>query len=88
MKSETIGKSTLKVEVTNMSMHGIWILISEREYFLPYVDFPWFKEAKIAEAINVEVLNETHLFWPDLDVDLDLEMLNNVENYPLIYHSK
>lgn len=85
MKSDSIGKDTLKVEVTNISMHGIWILISEREYFLPYVEFPWFKEAKIAEAINVKILNKTHLYWPDLDIDLDLEMLADVESYPLRY---
>ena len=36
------------VEVTNISGHGIWLLTGGRELFLPYRDFPWFKEQTVA----------------------------------------
>jgi hypothetical protein len=86
MKSSALGKSTSPVEVQEISLHGIWIYIGGREYFLPYNDYPWFKEAKVSEICNVQLLHGTHLHWPDLDVDLELEALQHPEKYPLIYH--
>ena len=86
MKSSALGKSTSPVEVQEISHHGIWIYVKGREYFLPYKDYPWFKEAKISEVFNVQLLHGMHLHWPDLDVDLELEALQHPEKYPLIYH--
>jgi len=86
MKSSELGGSTSKVEVTNISMSGIWLLIREREYFLPYNDFPWFNDAKLSEIQNVKLLHPHHLYWPDLDIDLELESILNVKKYPFIYH--
>ena len=79
------GKSTSAVEVTNISIHGLWIFLRDREYFLPFENYPWFRTAKIGEIHNVELLHERHLHWPDLDIDLDLESLEQPEKYPLIY---
>lgn len=44
----------LKVEVTNVTSNGIWLLTGERELFLSYDDFPWFKEVPIGKILNVE----------------------------------
>jgi hypothetical protein len=85
MKSSIRGKSTSHVEVQNISKDGIWIFVKDREYFLPYKEYPWFKDAKVSEIYNVKLLNGSHLIWPDLDVDLEMESLQNPENYPLIY---
>lgn len=86
MRSSAVGKSILKVEVENISSTGIWLLTSEREYFLPYDEFPWFKTARISDVINVELPFANHLHWPTLDVDIELESLENQKSYPLIYH--
>ena len=43
MNSERLGKIASGVEVTNISTHGIWLLVGKRELFLSYEDFPWFK---------------------------------------------
>jgi hypothetical protein len=86
MKSSALGKNTSPVEVQEISHHGIWIYVKDWEYFLPYKDYPWFKEAKISEVCNVQLLHGMHLHWPDLDVDLELESLQHPEKYPLIYH--
>lgn len=33
----------------NISNHGIWLYVKGTEYFLPFEDFPWFKEVKVGE---------------------------------------
>jgi hypothetical protein len=32
----------------------------------------------------VELVSDRHLYWPDLDVDLDVESIFHPENYPLV----
>jgi len=75
----------LKVEVTNISSHGFWILADDREYFLSVKDFPWFLDKTVKEISNVKALNDTHLYWEDLDIDLSLDMIENPQKYPLKY---
>ncbi|MEQ9091232.1 MAG: DUF2442 domain-containing protein [Balneola sp.] len=71
-------------EVTNISSHGIWLFHNKKEYFLSYKEFPWFKSATIEEVLNVETPSKTHFYWPDLDVDLSLDSIENPDKYPLI----
>jgi hypothetical protein len=71
----------------NISKHGIWLYVKDKEYFLPYKAYPWFKEAKVSEIHNIELIHGFHLYWPDLDVDLELECLEHPEKYPLVYRS-
>jgi len=74
----------LEVEVTNISVHGFWLLLGENEYFLPFNDFPWFKNARISEISDVALLSDQHLYWGKLDIDLTLNMIQNPRQYPLI----
>ncbi len=83
MSLKILGESTLKVEVTNISSHGIWILVGDNELFLSYEDFPWFKEAPIGKIINVEEPSPGHFYWPDLDIDLSIESIEHPECFPL-----
>ena len=85
MKSNVAGKNTSPTEVTNISAHGVWLFVNSREYLLSYDDFPWFKEAKVSAILEVKLLHDNHLFWPQLDVDLELKSLDNIEHYPLVY---
>ena len=84
MKSSTLGRGTSPAEVTNVDTHGIWVLICDKEYFLPHEDFPWFKKAKVEDILNVELLHGVHLRWPALDVDLTVDSLENPGKYPLV----
>ncbi len=84
MSSKVHGQNTLEVEVTNISMHGIWLLFENNEYFLPYDFFPWFKEAPVSKILNVQKISKEHFYWPDLDIDLTLNIISNPEIYPLI----
>jgi hypothetical protein len=79
------GRSTSQVEVQGISKNGLWIFVKNREYFLPYQEYPWFKEAKVAEIYSVELLHGSHLYWPDLNVDLELESLEHPAEFPLTY---
>lgn len=84
MKSAPRGKRTSKVEVTNVSAHGFWLLIGDRELFLAFERFPWFREVTIAKLLRVELLEPHHLYWPDLDVDLAVESIEHPERFPLV----
>jgi hypothetical protein len=82
MKSLKAGETTLGVEVTNISQYGFWVMVDEKEYFLSFEIFPWFKNARVSE---IERVSATHLFWNKLDIDLTLDIINNPDGYPLIY---
>jgi hypothetical protein len=84
MKSESIGADISKAEVLNVSPHGFWLMVREREYFLSFADFPWFRTAAIQQIFAVELSHRSHLYWPELDIDLDLERIEHPEKFPLI----
>ena len=85
MSSKRPGKSTLGIEVTDISPNGIWVLVQEEELFLPYEKFPWFKRGSVEAILNVEEQSPAHYHWPDLDVDLGVETMRNPEHFPLTY---
>jgi hypothetical protein len=87
MKSANTGASTSQVEVLNVSPHGFWLLAAGREYFLGHDDFPWFHKATLEQLFQVEFLHGDHLYWPALDVDLDLERIEHPEKFPLVAKS-
>ena len=83
MKSASLGIGTSQVEVTNISPHGLWLLLNNEELFLPFSEFPWFRDANISKIFNVELPSQNHLYWPDLDIDLSVESIRNPEHFPL-----
>jgi len=84
MRSAQLGKHISEVEVTNVSQHGFWLLIDKRELFVPFAQFPWFREVPIGKLLNVELPHPHHLYWPDLDVDLAVESIEHPERFPLL----
>ena len=83
MSSLTHGNNISEVEVSNISAHGLWLLAHGKELFMPYEDFPWFKEQTVKSIINVEEQSPGHFYWPDLDVDLTIEIIENPGRFPL-----
>ena len=70
--------------MTHVSKHGFWVLLDDEELLLPFVDFPWFKQASIEQLTDVERPSPHHLYWPQLDVDLAVESIRNPQAFPLI----
>jgi hypothetical protein len=85
MKSTSGGATTSLVEVVNIDRFGLWVIVHGREYFLPFVDFPWFRQATLDQILAVDLLCDDHLRWPQLDVDLCLDSIEHPESYPLVY---
>lgn len=87
-KSETngalISATANKAEVTHISRNGLILWVSEREYYLPYSEYPWFRKATVEDVFNVELLPSGRLRWEALDVDLNLSIIGNPDKYPLI----
>ena len=72
------------VPVSLVSNQGFWLLAENEELFLSYADFPWFKEATIAQITNVQRPSADHLYWPSLDIDLSVESVRDPSKFPLI----
>lgn len=72
------------VEVINISLKGLRLSLGSEELFLPFTDFPWFQHAAVDKVLNVEAPSTGHLYWPDLDIDLDVDSIRNPQKYPLV----
>ena len=84
MKSAPLGKNTSGVEVLNVSPHGFWLLVGIEELFVPFDQFPWFRDATIHQISEVQLPSPNHLYWPTLDVDLAVESIRHPEKFPLV----
>jgi hypothetical protein len=84
VKSAQPGKRTSAVEVLGISSNGLWLLVGEKEYFLAFTVFPWFRLAPVNRVLNVEWPSTGHLYWPDLDVDIAVESIEHPERFPLV----
>ena len=84
MRSVQRGKRTFGAEVTNVSSHGLWVLLDTRELFLSFQMFPWFRESPIGKVMRVEWPSPEHLYWPELDIDIAVESIEHPERFPLV----
>ena len=82
MTSSVPGISTSPVEVSNISKHGFWLLLGDEELFLPFSEFPWFRDASIEKISVVERPTADHLYWPLIDIDLSVESIRNPAAFP------
>lgn len=88
MPSAALGRNISPAEVTNVSAHGFWLFVGERELFVPFKLFPWFRDASIRAIANVQLPSPHHLYWPDLDIDLAVESIEHPERFPLVSHAQ
>ena len=77
------GTATSATEVTNISQHGLWLFTHVGERVPPFDDYPWFRNASVAHILNVQEPSPGHCYWPDLDVDLSLKIIERPQDYPL-----
>ena len=82
------GNVTSAAEITQVSKHGLWLLLGDEELFLPFAEFPWFRDATIDELTTIEWPSTDHLYWPKLDVDLSVGSIRHPTAFPLISGKK
>jgi len=85
MNSEELGESTSVVEVTHIDTRGLWLYVEGTEHYMPLEEFPWFVDATVRQISRVQRLGSDHFHWPDLEVDLTLDMIDHPERYPRKY---
>ena len=78
------GTATLVAEVTNISKHCVWVFLGSEELPIPFVDFPWFRNATVNQIIDVQRPTYNHLYWPQLDIDISVESIRSPASFPLI----
>ena len=87
MTGRNLAGETSAVRVIGVSAQGIRLLAGKKEYFLPFDDFPWFKDRPASAVSNVVELSPGHFYWPELDVDLSTEIIEHPERFPLVSRS-
>lgn len=88
--SKTNGTATSvdnRAEVTHISRNGLVLWVKDREYYLAYDKFPWFRRAAVDDVFNVTLLGSERIRWDALDVDLSLSIIENPDKYPLVAKS-
>ena len=84
MKSKTPGIGLSEAEVTHISLGGIWVLLDDNEYFLPFEKYPDFREATVGQIHNVRIVNGVELEWPDLQLNLSIESFDQPNHVPTL----
>ena len=86
MTLDLLGAAISHSEVTNISTTGFWLLVDDKEYFVPFDDYPVFWDATVAQIYAVQRLGPAQFHWPELDADIELEALEYPELFPLVFH--
>jgi len=71
--------------ITSINDLGMWLLVFDKEYFIPFADYPGFKESSITEIYKFNFLPPSQLQWKELDINIELYALTKPEFFPLIY---
>ena len=85
MTSNRPGIAISHSEVTSIHTTGFWLLVDDVEYFVPFDDYPVFREATVAQIYAVQRLGSAQFHWPELDADIELEALEHPEQFPLVF---
>src|SRR6266545_6400670 len=79
-----MSRAAFQAKVSGVSPHGVWLFLGDREAFLPFAEFPWFRDAPVAGVLHVERPQAHHLYWPDLDIDISVESVLDPGRFPLV----
>ncbi len=86
MKLSILGRNTSKAESSRrLLLWRVGYTLKEPNIFFLASAYPWFEDATVADIHDVQLLHQSHLHWPRLDVDLKIESLKDRTKYPLVY---
>ena len=72
-------------QVTAIEPLGLWLLVGQMEYFVPFSDYPGLGTATLDQIFAVQLIAPDQLRWEALDIDIELEALAEPEHYPLAW---
>ncbi len=71
--------------VENITPFGVWFNDGTKEHFIPFSEFPCLKKASIEDLMHPVLYHGFHLCWEKLDIDIDLNSLDHLEDFPLYF---
>jgi hypothetical protein len=83
MTLQMSGTNTSLNEVTNITQTGFWLIVENKEYFVPFNDYPEFKKATVDQIYNAKQISPGSFYWEELDIDIELAALAEPDKYPL-----
>ena len=72
---------TTTAEVTMINARGILLFVGGKEYYLSYDRYPWFRNAKVSDVLDVTMPDEESLRWDAIDVDLEIDSIIHPERH-------
>jgi hypothetical protein len=85
MDSSKSGINTSVCSVTGINDLGFWVLVKDNEYFIPFSDYPGFRNASVNNILKITLHPPSQLHWEEIDIDIELNALTHPESFPLIY---
>jgi hypothetical protein len=73
------------VHVSTADGIGFLILVEEKEYFVPFREYPAFKDASVNQILNSTYNPPAQLCWESLDIDIELQALSSPEDFPPVF---
>jgi hypothetical protein len=64
-------------EIMTIDRRGFWLRWRDEELYVPFVLFPWFEHATVAQLCRIEHLGRECLYWPGLDLELTLDRIRH-----------
>jgi hypothetical protein len=85
MDSSKSGISISVCNITSINDLGFWVLVNNKEYFIPFSDYQGFKDSSINQIFNIKFHPPSQLHWEELNIDIELNALIQPESFPLIF---
>lgn len=83
--SSKSGTGISACSVSGINDLGLWILIEDHEYFVPFSYYPGFKNASVKQILNIRFSPPSQLHWDELDIDIEIDALAHPEFFPLVF---
>jgi hypothetical protein len=72
-------------KVSGISKLGFWLLLDQKEFFVPFELYPVFLNATINQINDFVIMAPSHIYWKSLDCDIEITALQNPEQFPLSF---
>lgn len=68
-----------------INAHGILLFVGGKEYYLSHDRYPWFRNAKVSDVLDVTYRTRIRCVGTQFDVDLEIDSIIHPERYPITF---